>query len=139
MSPKYTQETVKLENLILDSNNPRFAELYSGSTEEEELINYLLYNEAAEDIAKGILKAKEFYEDRPLWVVKEGEKYIVKDGNRRCSAVKALQFPNKYGLSLKKMVFKDLPILVYHNEKDLNERIFQEHTSSLFRKWDRIA
>ena len=94
---KSTPKTIHLDNLILDKENPRFAELYSGSEKEEDVIDYLLYNESAEDIAKAISKANEFYPDRPLWVLKEGKNYIVKDGNRRCAAVKALQYPSKYG------------------------------------------
>lgn len=139
MSSKYTNANIKIENLKLDLKNPRFSELYSGSDKEEELIEYLLYNESAEEIALGILKNEEFYSDRPLWVLKEGENYIVKDGNRRCSAVKALQFPQKFGLDLEKMVFEELPVLIYHNKSDLDLRIFQEHTNSLFKEWDRIS
>ena len=137
---KSTPKTIHLDNLILDKENPRFAELYSGSEKEEDVIDYLLYNESAEDIAKAISKANEFYPDRPLWVLKEGKNYIVKDGNRRCAAVKALQYPSKYGLGdIKKIKLEKLPVLVYHNESDLNERIRQEHTSNLFRQWGRIA
>ena len=139
MKNRSTLTSESLEDLILDINNPRFAELYSGSSKEEDLIEYLLYTEAAEDIAKAILQANEFYPDRPLWVLKNDDKYLVKDGNRRCAAVKALQFPSKYGLDLRKMNLKELPILIYENEKDLEKRILQEHTSSLFREWDRIA
>lgn len=136
---KSSPSTVKLENLILDKKNPRFAELYSGSDKEEDLIEYLLYDEAADEIAKGISNANEYYPDRPLWVLKDGNNYLVKDGNRRCAAVKALQLPNKYELHLDKISFDELPVLIYKNEKDLTERIRQEHTDSLFRKWERIA
>ena len=34
MSKKYTQREIELDKLILDKNNPRFAELYSGSEKE---------------------------------------------------------------------------------------------------------
>lgn len=139
MSSKYINANIKIENLKLDLKNPRFSELYSGSDKEEELIEYLLYNESAEDIAIGILKNEEFYSDRPLWVLKDGNDFIVKDGNRRCSAVKALQFPQKFGLDLEKMVFEELPVLIYNNKSDLDLRIFQEHTNSLFKEWDRIS
>lgn len=45
---------VNLEDLELDINNPRFGELYNGSKKEEDLIEYLLFEEAAEEIAKSI-------------------------------------------------------------------------------------
>ncbi len=130
---------VPINSLKLDIDNPRFSELYSGSDDEDELIEYLLYNESGEDVAKNIVNADEFYPDRPLWVLKHGKKYLVKDGNRRCAAVKALKVPTKYGLNLPKKNFNELPVLVYKNEGDIATRILQEHTASLFREWDRIA
>lgn len=131
--------SVKLDDLILDKDNPRFAELYSGSELEEDIINYLLYNESAEDIAREVLKANEFYDDKALWVFKVGEKYLVKDGNRRCAAVKALQNPSAYKLNLNKLKIDEVPVYNYFNMSDLEDRIRQEHTSSLFKQWDRIA
>jgi|SRR5690554_209395 len=139
MKKKYTLKSIKLEELVLDKENPRFAELYNGSDKESDLIEYLLYTESADEIAKAISSADEFYEDRPLWVFKEDEKYIVKDGNRRCSAVKALQLPNKYGLEIPKLEIKELPVLVYKKLSDLETRIRLEHNSNLFKKWGRIA
>lgn len=128
-----------LKELKLDISNPRFAELYSGSENEDELIEYLLYNESAEEVAKGINRAGEFYPDRPLWVIKKNGYYLVKDGNRRCAAVSALNHPSKFNINLPKHQFTKLPVLLYKNEEDINKRILQEHTNSLFREWDRIA
>lgn len=139
LKSKATQLSVKLDDLVLDINNPRFAELYSGSHSEDDLIEYLLYTEAAEEVAKAIVKAGEFHPDKPLWVIKDGDKYLVKDGNRRCSAVKALQLPGKYKLGLVKTPFTELPVLLYKNISDVNERIVEEHAGNLFRRWERIA
>lgn len=139
MRSKSTIISEKLENLILDINNPRFAELYSGSNKEEDLIEYLLYTEAAEDVAKAMVQVNEFYPDEPLWVLKDGNKYLIKDGNRRCAAVKSLQVPDKYQLGLKKFKLDKLPILIFEDENYLNQRIKEKHTSNLFRKWERIA
>jgi len=136
---KSTLTNIKLKDLKLDLNNPRFAELYSGSEDEDELIEYLLFNESAEDVAKGINKAGEFYPDRPLWVIEKNDHFLVKDGNRRCAAVKALNHPSKFGINLPKHNFTELPVLLYKNEEDINTRILQEHANSLFREWDRIA
>lgn len=139
MASKATQLNVDLDKLILDVKNPRFAELYNGSSKEDDLIEYLLYTEAAEEVATRIVKVGEFYPDRPLWVLQSGDNYLVKDGNRRCAAAKALQMPGKYKLGLTKTVFAELPVLLYQNEDDINERIVEEHAGSLFRSWERIA
>ena len=140
MEKRSKLEYIKIDQLKLDINNPRFAELYTGSTKEEDLIVYLLYDEAAEEIAKAIVRNNEFYEDKALWVIKDSDgKYLVRDGNRRCAAVKALQMPGKYELSLPKTVIKELPVYIYYKMEDLKSRISEEHAASLFRSWERIA
>lgn len=140
MKTKATFKYVNLQDLLLDVNNPRFGELYNGSSSETDLIEYLLYEEAAEEIAKTIVQKGVFYEDKALWVIKNSDgKYIVRDGNRRCAAVKALQFPSKYALSLPKTPFDQLPVYEYTDEVELKTRISEEHSASLFRSWERIA
>jgi len=140
MQKRSNLEYIKLENLDLDMNNPRFADLYSGSKKEEDLIEYLLYEEAAEDVAQAIVRVNEFYEDKALWVIKKDDgNYLVRDGNRRCAAVKALQIPGKYKLSFPKTVINELPVYLYQSNADLNNRIVEEHAGSLFRRWERIA
>lgn len=140
MQKRSTLKYVKLDDLKLDINNPRFGELYNGSKKEEDLIEYLLYEEAAEEIAAAIVKKNEFYEDKALWVIKNSDgKYIVRDGNRRCAAVKALQIPGKYQLSEPKTMFTLLPVYEYKDEAELKSRISEEHAASLFRSWERIA
>ncbi len=129
----------KVESLLLDPNNSRFAELYDGSDKEEDLIEYLLYTEAAEEVAKNISDRKQFYPDKALWVMRDKGKFIVKDGNRRCAAVKALNNPQKFGLKLPKMQNTEVPVLVYDDINELNRRIKEQHTNNFFREWDRIA
>lgn len=128
-----------LSSLLLDPKNDRFAELYSGSEEQDDLIEYLLFTEAAEEVAKNISERGQFYPDAALWVISHGEGFLVKDGNRRCAAVKALQNPKKYGLDLPKMDIEKLPVLIYSDVDELERRIQEQHTHSLFREWDRIA
>jgi hypothetical protein len=132
-------EMIDVDQLLLDPNNHRFAELYSGSDKESDLIEYLLYTEAAEEVAKNISVRGYFYPDEALWVTPKGGKFLVKDGNRRCAAVKALQNPEKYGLNFSNLSIKQLPVLVYEDEKELDRRIQEQHTHSLFREWGRIA
>ncbi len=140
MKKRLKLKYINLNNLELDINNPRFGELYNGSTNEDDLIEYLLYEEAAEEIAAAIVKKQEFYEDKALWVIKKNNgKYIVRDGNRRCAAVKALQLPAKYKLSIEKFTLKELPVYEYTSEDELKARISEEHAASLFRSWERIA
>lgn len=132
---------VDIIKLKLDTNNPRFAELYNGSDKQDDLIEYLLNSEAATEIVRELDDVKEYYADRPLWVVEENNSgtYLVKDGNRRLAAVLALRAPNAFGLSQSRQTIDELPVIVYKTEAEVDKRIRQEHTSSLFREWDRIA
>lgn len=131
-------EHIPLKDLVLDFKNPRFADLYT-TNKEQELIEYLINNEAVDSIVNSIVRVGYFYEDCPLWVIKHGNHYLVKDGNRRCAAVKALQQPELYGINQKKMSFNSLPVLIYEDEKELSNRIIAEHANSTFRSWERIA
>ena len=91
---------VDIIKLKLNVNNPRFAELYDGSDNRDDLIEYLLNTESATDIVKELDESKEYYVDRPLWVVQDKSgNYLVKDGNRRLAAVLALRTPHLFGLS----------------------------------------
>jgi len=132
------ESEVPLDDLILDSSNPRFAQLYTGKSQDD-IINYLLDEEDAHDLAKTIANSGSFRQDKKLWVIKQLDgKFLVKDGNRRCAAVKALQDPNKYNLP-KSLPFTTLPVIIYDDESLLNEHIQREHTSASKRDWSRIA
>lgn len=132
--------TLKPADLVLDINNPRFGELYTGSNQEDDLIEYLLYNESAAALVDRLSQTKEFYVDKPLLVFDNGTEKIVKDGNRRCAAVKALENPAKYGLTATTAYsFPDLPVVIYTNKGEIENRIIEEHTNSMFREWDRMA
>lgn len=131
---------VDIIKLKLDVNNPRFAELYDGSDNQDDLIEYLLNTESATDIVKELDESKEYYADRPLWVIQDGSgNYLVKDGNRRLAAVLALRAPHLFGLSQSRQTIDELPVIIYKSEAEVDKRIRQEHTHSSFREWDRIA
>lgn len=130
---------IEINKLILDSKNPRFADLYTGNSQEE-VISYLLTEENAKEIVDSISAKHEFYPDEVLWVLKQDDgNFLVKEGNRRTAAVKALYEPNKFGLNNEKFEIKSLPTLVYTDEAKLNERIREKHATPSFRAWSRIA
>jgi hypothetical protein len=127
---------VQLDDLLLDTKNPRFADLYSG-TSQEDIIKYLLDEENARAIAENITKIGFFREEHPLLVLKMDDKYLVKDGNRRCAASKALQEHKKYKLPERFEILK-LPVIIY-DESVLNSIIRDEHASTSVRSWSPIA
>ncbi len=131
-------ENIKVDDLVLDSNNPRFANLYNGKTETD-IIKYLLTEENARELVDSISK-NDFYEDEALWVLKQKNgKFLVKEGNRRAAAVKALVNPENFDLKNDKKIIATLPAIVFTNEKTLNDRIREKHANPSFRAWSRIA
>jgi len=137
-TPKYVETDVKLSDLVLDASNPRFAQLYSGNSQDD-IIRYLLEEEDAMDLVRKIVNMGFFRPDKRLWVLKQPNgKYLVKDGNRRCAAVKALQNPSKYGLS-RSMKIDKLPVIIYEDAKLLESMIREEHTTPSVKEWSAIA
>lgn len=134
-----TIEYKNIEDLTLDINNPRFGELYTGSKKEDDLIEYLLFNESAINIVERLSFTHEFYADKPLLVLNENNQFLVKDGNRRCAAVKALFNPQKFGIKFPEFKVDNLPVVIYTDKKEIENRIIEEHTNNMFREWDRIA
>lgn len=86
-------EFLKAEELHFDPSNPRLAE-YTLSGSSEEATMRLLWKEMdVKELVMSIL-ANGFFESEPLYVIKEKEKWIVIEGNRRLAAIKAILDPS---------------------------------------------
>lgn len=132
---------IYVSDLILDHENPRFVEILGHKATEEDLIKYMLDHENAKEIATNIQKLGYFYADEPLWVWKTKKgKYVVREGNRRFSAVKALSDPDMYlDGKLNKLEIEKLPCLIYSDETALDKRILEKHTKEEIKRWSRLA
>lgn len=140
-TPPYESKNIKVSDLLLDKTNPRFVEMFGENPAEDVLIRYMLNHEKAYEIADSILDLGYFHIDEALWVFSsEGGKYIVREGNRRLSAVKALADTEKFfGNKKNQLKLDELPCLIYTDENALDERIRQRHTSEVIRGWSRLA
>jgi len=140
MEKVYEEQKINIELLDLDTHNPRFIDFFDANSTEDDVIEYLLKNEKAKDIVDEINKVQDFYADSHLWVLKRNEKYLVKEGNRRLAAIKALSNPVKY-LGGKYSAFEkeELPCLVYDDEQTLDDRIIRKHTQVEIATWSRLA
>jgi len=92
MPPEYLVRTLKVPDLSLDPQNPRFVSLEK--KEQDSIISYLLNNEDVMALARSIssyggLMPGEF----PIVCVEDGTHYVV-EGNRRVCACKILLDPN---------------------------------------------
>lgn len=130
---------VPIDKLVLDTENPRFANLYSGKSEED-IIKYLLEEENAKEIVNNIIKHGEFFQDEILWVIKQPNGvFLVKEGNRRTAAVKALASPEMFGIQNSGLTIEKLPVIVFDDLTKLEVRIREKHATPSFRAWSRIA
>lgn len=82
---------ISLDEIEVNKANDRHGEMLS----EDAAIEWLLTHRAAHmrNLAKDIVTAGQIYE--PPLVRKEGDKYVVYDGNRRTTNLKLLQHPQK--------------------------------------------
>ena len=141
MTKAYKTEKINISLLDLDTQNPRFLMLYNDSHTQDDIINYLLKNENALEIVRSIYDNKDFFEDSFCYVLEQNGRYIVKEGNRRIAALKALAEPLKYLADLKFEPFfvNSVNCLIYNDVKALNEKIFNRHTQIEVKSWSRLA
>src|SRR5699024_3319025 len=88
-----------------------------------------------------IYENKDFFEDSFCYVLEQNGRYIVKEGNRRIAALKALAEPSKYLTDLKfeRFFVNSVNCLIYNDVKALNEKIFNRHTQIEVKSWSRLA
>lgn len=141
MNKCYKAQKINISLLDLDTQNPRFLMLYNASHSQDDIINYLLKNENALEIVKSIYENKDFFEDSFCYVLEQNGRYIVKEGNRRIAALKALAEPSKYLTDLKfeRFFVNSVNCLIYNDVKALNEKIFNRHTQIEVKSWSRLA
>ncbi len=136
-SCKYMKVSIK--DLLLDDKNYRFPFSMTDRSQNA-IIKYLLNNEDAKKIVDSI-NAYGYLTNNALYIVKSTEgndKYIVKEGNRRCASVKALLDPVKYGLKYPKTKIKEIDCYLFDNPKFLDDLILSRHTQSEIKSWHRL-
>ena len=89
---KFTRENIKLDDLHLDLKNPR---IVSGCRHEDDCLKALLQNSRSEMLILTKDIAEIGISPFPIMAIKEGGKWIVRDGNRRIAALKMLNNPEK--------------------------------------------
>jgi hypothetical protein len=82
---------IAVANLHLDEKNPRLGRETSARAPRE-IIQYLFQHDKALEVAESIA-TRGYFPNEPLLAVKEGERLVVIEGNRRLAALKALREP----------------------------------------------
>lgn len=137
---------VEISSLQLDGKNYRFLEDETGSPEEE-LIGILDRDFEVIEIGKSIAD-NGFFPQEPLVAVREGERNIVVEGNRRLAALKLLTTPNLRHSSTRAVEWEELasrmqpissvPVVFYPSRQDLLPVLGFRHILGVS-KWEPIA
>ena len=87
-------EYLGANQLFFDYLNPRMIEYgFNATSTEEELINTFWSEMATEELVMSIL-AHGFFQHEPLYVVQEGGRKVVVEGNRRLAAIRSILNPD---------------------------------------------
>ncbi|MBI5504845.1 MAG: hypothetical protein HY899_08570 [Deltaproteobacteria bacterium] len=78
-------------SLHLDAKNPRLGRETSARAPRE-IIQYLFEHDKAMEVAKSIA-ARGYFPNEPLLAIKENDRFVVVEGNRRLAALKGLRAP----------------------------------------------
>jgi hypothetical protein len=150
---------VNVDNLQLDTLNPRLYGESSGETQEE--IKARIYDKEDIDELASSLAVNGYFEEEPIIIVPENPadfskitksnindfKYIVVEGNRRTTSVKLLldknnkivddDFPKILEPSIEEGL-KKIPAIIYENKEDVDIYLSIRHITGN-RKWDAYA
>ena len=90
----WTQRLLSVEHLKLDIDNPRFSYFSKKKMNQTEIIKFLIDRFEVYELAKDIATDGYLLNEEPI-VCKEGESYVVLEGNRRVAACKILLNPHR--------------------------------------------
>lgn len=102
MASDWPTRLVAVASLHLDHKNPRLGREVTARAPRE-IIQYLFEHDKAMDVASSIA-TRGYFPNEPLLAIREGERYIVVEGNRRLAALKALREPGLLDGSLQRQV-----------------------------------
>lgn len=83
-------QKIPINQISLDTKNPRLVEFGITSKSHEKEIIEILWNEMAVNELMYSIVSNGFWEYEPLILMREGDKYIAVEGNRRLAAVKLI-------------------------------------------------
>jgi len=146
----YKYEDIKIEDLMLDEQNPRFASsalLNGKKTDQTVIIQHLLENADIIQLSERINKLGGLHGSELITCFKQGDKYIVLEGNRRICACKILlnrdlipeKFKNKIHF-LDNGVKKNISIIsavVYPDRESVQTYLSDRHITGV-KKWSAL-
>ena len=138
-------ENKKINDLLLDVENPRLPENVFGS--QEDILKHMIDMYEVEELVEAIGE-NGYFAGEPLIIIKsnkEQRKYIVVEGNRRLSALKVLNNPNKTSSKgLRKLAEnatnkpKEAPCVEFQNRDEILAYLGLRHVKGV-KSWSPIA
>ena len=157
----YIRENIRIDNILLDVENPRFASYFERhgivTPNQSAVIDYLLRNASINTLAANIRELKGLHASESIVCIKQGEDYVVLEGNRRVCACKVLcriyyekqtdwissdvipKFPLLDDINDKKLIdgISTLDAIVYQSREAAQPYISDKHIDGV-KKWDSI-
>lgn len=136
------------KELHFDPKNPRMV-IYTDLDDDDKIINKLWEAMAVDEIVMSIL-ANGFFENEPLYVVVEDNKYIVVEGNRRLAAARAIlnpeiishdgmkRFSSRITPAIVNQLNHEIPVVILKGREDAWRLIGFKHVNGAV-KWDSFA
>lgn len=131
-------KSLSIVELFLDQANIRTP---INTSDQRALIEDMFQNENAMQIARSYVENGVFPDEFPI-VVKDNDKYIVIEGNRRLASLKALKTPEllseKYQKLIKKLEYTaidSINVVVAPSREIALKHIANKHTITLRRNW----
>lgn len=141
----YVREQVKLKDILLDVDNPRFASYFErigkdkANATQEDIIEYLQKYESINVLSEKIKDVKGLHPTELIACLKLGDKYVVLEGNRRVCACKELYneyYENPDEADLVNNI-SQLEVVVYETRELAQPYISDKHIDGV-KKWESI-
>lgn len=142
---KWNQRILSVEHLKLDIDNPRFSYFSKKKMNQTEIVKFLIERFDVYDLAKDIATDGYLLNEEPI-VCKEGDSYVVLEGNRRVAACKILLNPYRYLPNLKAQnilkynySLEKLNCHVAPTRRGADILIYRRHTTTTIKRWETVS
>lgn len=136
---------ISVTSLHLDPKNPRLGAASRGASPRE-LIQLLFTHDKAIDVAQSIA-LRGFFPNEPLLAIREDNKFVVVEGNRRLAALKALREPSLLDGAIERQVERlarrignidsiaKVPVIIAPDRRSTDRQIAGKHVGTPVLPW----
>jgi ParB-like chromosome segregation protein Spo0J len=146
MADNWATKAISVTSLHLDAKNPRLGRETTARAPRE-IIQYLFEHDKAAEVAESIA-TRGYFPNEPLLAIRENDRLVVVEGNRRLAALKALREPGLLEGALQRQVerlsrkiidarsLQKVPVTVAPNRKATDRQIAGRHIGTPVLAWE---